>query len=139
MFKLNLWPKSRILNARRYKRIRAAYLVKYHVNGKAGPTITNARDVSAGGLRFWTEEKLNESSVLNISVYVPPLDRAVDAVAEVLRIRRAKKGLVYYVGVCFLDLRQEDKEAINEFAEALSRDKEAKVVIDHADIVIRRK
>lgn len=137
MFK-NLFPKRlKAWNSRRFKRIRASYLVKYQVRGTQEPRITNVRDISAGGLRFWTEDRIPDSSVLNVSVYLPPLDRFVEAVAQVLRVRRAKEGMVYYVAVRFLDLRSEDREGINRFAEALSRDEGARFLIDHARVVVR--
>lgn len=138
MFKL-FGKKFKVQNTRRFKRIRSAYLVKYEVNGKeGGGRITNAQDISAGGLRFWADDQVPESSLLNISIFIPPLERFVHATARILRIRRVKGALVYMVAVSFLDLKQEDREAINRFAETLSRDKEARFLIDHADIVIRR-
>jgi len=126
-------------NTRRFKRIRAAYLVKYQVNGKGEPRITNARDISAGGLRFWTEEKIPHSSVLKISVYFPPLERSVEGTAQVLRMRRSKEGYVYYVAVSFLELNQKDREDISQFAEEISKGKDARFLIDHADVVVRKK
>ena len=133
-----LLKKLKIRNTRRHKRFRADFLVKYQIDGKGEARITNARDISAGGLRFWADEKVPESSLLKVSLYLPPLDRAVDAVAQVLRTRKVKKGLFYYVAVQFLDLKQEDREAINEFAESLSQDQEASFLIDHADVVVRK-
>ena len=126
-------------NSRRFKRIRAAFLVKYQVNGKGEPRITNARDISAGGIRFWSAEKIPLTSVLKISVYFPPLERSVEGTAQVLRIRRAKEGFVYYVAVSFLDLGEKDREEISRFAETISREKDARLLIDHADVVVRKK
>ena len=141
MFPFKNWfrRKIRLKNTRRFKRIKAAYLVKYEAGRTGEPRITNARDIGAGGLRFWTPDLLPESSSLKISVYLPPLDRTVDALAKVVRIRRSRQSLVYSVAVCFLELKQEDREAINEYAETLSKDKAARFVIDHADVVVRRK
>jgi len=132
--------RSKIKNRRRHKRFRACYLVKYQVKGKDEPRITNVVDLSAGGVRFWTRETLPESSILNLSIYVPPLERTINAWAQVVRIRRAKEGgLVYYVAVSFIDLRPEDKEAINQFAETLSKDTGAQFMIDHADVVVKNR
>lgn len=125
-------------DSRRFKRFRLAYLVKYQVNGKGEPRITNAQDISAGGLRFWTEEQIPESSLLKASVYLPPLGRSVEGTAQVLRMRKSRQG-VYYAAVSFLDLKKEDREAVNQFAESLSQDKDGRLLIDHADIVIRKK
>ena len=86
-----------------------------------------------------TEEKVLESSLLKVSVYLPPLGRAVDALAQVLRARKAKKGFFYYVAIQFLDLNHEDRQAIDEFANNLSQDEGASFLIDHADVVVRKR
>ena len=127
----------RMKNSRRFKRIRAAYLMKYQI-GSQEPRVTNVQDISAGGLRFWTTDPIPESSVLNIHIYLPPLNRTVEAVAQVLRVRKAKDSPLYYVGTCFLDLKKQDREAINQFAEALAGDKETQFAIDHAEVVVRK-
>ena len=133
-----LHKRVRMRNARRYKRFRSDFLVKYVIDRKGEAHVTNARDIGAGGLRFWTDREIPESSILSVSIYIPPLGRTVDAVAQVCRVRKAKGGMMLSVAVSFLDLKKEDREAINEFAESLSRDKGAEFLIDHADVVVRR-
>ena len=138
MFKNLFRKKVKAPNTRRFKRFRADFLVKYEVGKGAAGRITNARDIGAGGIRFWSEEKLPESSLLNVSIYLPPLKRVVEGVVRVLRARRVKKTVLYSIAVSFLDLKQEDRAAINQFAEGLSSDRKTQFLIDHADIVIRR-
>lgn len=138
MFKILFRPKYKTPNGRRFKRMHLAYLVKYQVNGQGEPRITNARDISAGGLRFWTSEKLPESAVLHISIFIPPLGRSVKAVARVLRVRRVKRGFTYSVAVSFVDLIHEDREAIEQFAESISKEQDARFVIDQAKVIVRR-
>lgn len=130
--------RQRIANRRRFRRFRADFLVKYQVDPKEGAKITNARDVGAGGLKFWSEEKLPESSLLHVSIYIPPLHRVVEGSVRVLRVKRVKKTLLYSIAVSFLELKQEDRDEINRFAESLSKEKGAQFLIDHADVVIRR-
>ena len=125
-------------NARRFKRFRSDFLVKYHVGRKGEAHVTNARDIGAGGLRFWTDQEIPESSILSVSIYIPPLDRKVDALAQICRMRRVKSGIMFSVAVSFLELKKEDRDAINEFAESLSQEKGAEFLIDHADIVVRK-
>jgi len=132
-----LFRKTKTRDGRRYKRFRTSFLVKYEVGRGGEARITNARDIGAGGIRFWADEKIPERSVLKVSIYLPPLDRTVEALVQVLRVRRVKKSTLYSIAVNFLDLRSEDREAVNEFAESLSRDKNARFLIDHADIVVR--
>lgn len=129
--------KIRTGNERRYKRFRADFLVKYQIGPKGEVCVTNARDIGAGGLRFWANRPLPNQSVLSVSIYIPPLERSVDALAQVCRVRGMKKRLLFDVAVSFLDLKREDREAINEFAESLSRQKGTEFLIHHADVVIR--
>lgn len=130
--------KFKARNSRRFKRFRADFLVKYHVDKKGEAHVTNARDISAGGARFWSDRAIPESSVVNISIYVPPLGRAIEALAQVRRVTRIRKGLTFSVAVSFLDIKQQDREALNNFAETLSKEKGAELLIDHADVVVRR-
>lgn len=130
--------KIRIKNARRFKRFRADFLVKYFVDKKGEARITNARDLGAGGVRFWSDREIPESSVVSVSVFIPPLGKAVEALAQVRRVRRMRGGTLFSVAVNFLDIKKDDREAINQFAETLSEEKGAELLIDHADIVVRK-
>lgn len=138
MFKNWFRKKEKARNTRRFKRFRSDFLVKYEVEKGGTARITNARDIGAGGLRFWSEEKIPETSLLHVSIYLPPLNRIVEGLVRVLRVRKVKKTFSYSIAVSFLDLKQEDREAMNEFAEHLSREKGAQFLIDHADVVVRR-
>lgn len=138
MFKIfHSKKKVRIRDQRRYKRMRADFLVKYQLQGEEETRVTNIRDISAGGFRFWLDREIPQSSVLNANIYIPPLERFVEALAQTLRVRRTREGLPYYAAVSFLDIKKEDREAIDEFAECLSKDKTASSLIDHADMVVR--
>jgi len=68
-----LGRKAKARNTRRFKRFRISYLVKYQVSGKGEPRITNARDIGAGGLKFWTKEQIPASSLLQISIPEAPV------------------------------------------------------------------
>lgn len=138
IFRRYFIKRTRLRNARRFKRFRADFLVKYHVDRKGEAHVTNARDIGAGGLRFWADREIPESSVLSVSIYIPPLDKKVDALAQVRRVRKARNGLMFSVAVSFLELKKEDRDAINEFAESLSKEKGAEFLIDHADVVVRK-
>ena len=135
---LNLFYKKPSLpNGRRYKRLRADFLVKYQRDGEGEARITNLRDLSAGGIRFCADENIPESSLLYLHIYLPPLERTVEAVAQVVRTRSGRGGLFYYVAARFLDLKQEDRESIHQFTEFLSTDEEISFLIDHAEVVAR--
>lgn len=132
--------KRRSWEPRRFKRLRTSYLVKYQMGGKGTPRVTNVVDLSEGGVRFLAQERIPELSILNLSIYLPPLEKSVEVVAKVIRSRRAKDARsIYYVAAAFLDLRREDREAIRQFAEYLSEHKEAPSLIGELDTVLRRR
>jgi len=126
------------LNARSHKRLRAAFLVKYET-GRLGesPRITNIRDLSAGGLRFFTRELLEESSRIKLQVLVPSLERSLTAQAKILRVRRANRNFVYSVAVQFADLKPGDREDLAKFIETLDQNPETRICIDQANVVLR--
>ena len=126
-------------NARCFKRFKADFLVKYFMDKKGEAYFTNARDISAGGVRFWSDKPVPPSSLLDVSIFLPFLGRAVNALAQVRRVSRMRGGLLFNVAISFMELNEKDREAINQFAENLSQDKKAQFLIDHADIVMRRK
>lgn len=105
---------------RNFKRVPFACLVKYREPGKKEYQVTNARNVGAGGLDFWSETPLAKGTVLEMSFFLPSLARTVETPAQVLRSTKGERGSVYYISVNFLDLPTADREAVNQFAETLS-------------------
>src|SRR5688572_6274222 len=96
-------------NSRHYKRLKADYLIKYQVAGvQQEPFIANIKDISAGGVRFWSDHYLAEGVLLKIAVWVPPIDRTIEGLARIIRVRQAKGRLVYYLGARFLEISQQD-------------------------------
>lgn len=131
--------KYKVQNTRRYKRMRAGgYLVKYHVAGtQEQPIVTHLKDLSAGGLKFWTERYLAEGTLLKVSFLVPPLDLTVDALARVVRVRPAKNIPISYVAVNFIELPHNAKKAVDAFAEYLYHLPEGSQLVDGSSVVKR--
>ncbi len=131
---------AKSLNARKHKRLKAAFLVRYET-GRLGesPRITNVRDLSAGGLRFFAKDLLEESAVIKLQILVPPLERALPAQARILRVRRANKNFVYSVAVQFVDMSAHDREDLERFIEGLDANPDTRICIDQAQIVLRSK
>ena len=129
--------KYKAFNERRHKRLRAVYLVKYEVGVGKEPRITNVKDISGGGLQFSTTEELRPSSTIKVNVLIPQLNRVLEALAQVLRVRRAKNGITYSVGVSFLEMSKGDQLALNRFIEDIANDRQTQLVINHADVVVR--
>ena len=131
--------KTKIQNTRKHKRLQAYYLVKYLVKGGGDePRITNVKDISAGGLKFLAKEFLPEEASLTVNVLIPPLKTPLEAKAKVLRVRKEKKGVTYSVAVRFTEISEHLKSSLNQFIETLAEDKQARLLIDHADVVVRK-
>lgn len=109
-------------NSRRFKRLRTEYLVKYQIPGAEGPAqVSNMKDLSAGGLKFWTETYIPEATLLRVSFIVPPLERTVETLSRVIRVRQAKNVPIYYIAVRFIEIPEDAKEALDVFIESLSQ------------------
>ncbi len=136
MFKKN---QIKAQNSRRFKRLRADYLIKFQVPGTSGePSLSNMKDLSAGGVKFWTDQYVAEGTLVKVSFLVPPLDMKVDTLARVVRVRTGG-GLdpIYYVATRFIEISQDAKAAIDEFVEHLSMLPQARKMISNSPVVKR--
>ena len=120
--------------------MQAEYLMKYQemTADQMEPYVANIKDLSATGLRFLSERFFAEGTVLNVSVFVPPLGRAIRTPAKVLRIR-ASAGPLYYVSLRFMHLPERDYEDLNLFIEGLSKKRRARSIVDHEGSELKRK
>jgi c-di-GMP-binding flagellar brake protein YcgR len=125
-------------NSRRFKRMRADYLVKYQVPGTNESFLSNIKDLSAGGVKFWTDQPLIEGSLLKTSFLVPPLELTVEALARVVRVRQSHENTIYYVAVRFIEIPDESKKAIDEFIEYLAAKPDARGVVEFAEGTVKR-
>lgn len=130
--------KYRTENSRRYKRLKADYLVKHHIPGFPElARVSNIKDISAGGLRFWTDQSFPEGALINLNILIPALNRQILALGRIRRVRRSPSGNVDYVAVSFIELSRDDRKALNDFIEHLATTKEAPFLIDQHPIVKR--
>ena len=113
-------PKYKVFNSRRHPRLQVSYLLNYTILKTGdGPFVSNIKDLSAGGVRFWTDQPLEEGTLLQLTILIPPLGRMLETLARVQRVRFAPQNGIYYIGAGFVELRSEDREAINQFIEDL--------------------
>ncbi len=122
--------KAKAENSRREKRFQAHYLLKYKVQGsEAEPFITNIRDLSSGGLRFWAEKFLPEGTLLQLDFLLPALEREIHAEGCIVRVRQAENSGIFYVAVRFSRISAEDQKALGEWIEKLSQDRDGRKFI----------
>jgi len=130
--------KYKSANTRQFKRLRVDYLVKCEVVGSIEePILSNLKDISSGGLRFWTGKPLEEGNLVRITCFLPPLDRQIESLARVVRVRRAIHAPIYYVGISFIELTKEDQADINRFIEDVADNRRTRSYVDHKDVVER--
>lgn len=130
--------RTKIPNSRRFKRVRAACLLKYKVQGQGKFRVVNAKDISAGGLSFWTDERIPESSILDLEIFISPDQPPVTSVGRVVQVRKDRTGSVYQVAVSFLDVKREEREGLARLADQLLEDKDTQSLVDHGEWVNRR-
>ena len=127
-------------NSRRFKRMRADYLVKYQVAGTEGrdPIVSNIKDLSAGGVKFWADQFIPEGTLVKVGFLVPPLDLNVEALGRVVRVRQAKESGVFYSAIRFIEIPDAAKNAINEFIEYLATQSDARRLVEHDASRVKR-
>ena len=92
----------------------------------ASHQVTHTADVSAGGVALSIREMLPVGSRIKLEVHVPPLDRSVQAVGEVIRCLPGRKG-GYEIGIRFERIAEADQalldQAIERFYNPRQRDR----------------
>jgi len=105
-------------NARRHRRIMADYLVKYRIPGtETDVQISNITDISVGGIRFCSKRSFMEGTILHFEILITPLEQVIRPRGVVVRVRPAKEGDHYYIGVSFVELPQKERDVLKAFIE----------------------
>ena len=103
---------------RKFPRIPAAIAVAYRTVFLTDPNPTLSRDISEGGVRFFTMAPLDAGAVLKMSIQLPGKPQPVRLTAEVLWSRpvnppsKEPGALPYETAVIFVDTTPADRQAI---------------------------
>jgi c-di-GMP-binding flagellar brake protein YcgR len=107
-----------------YKRLKMQINVRYRpVSGASVANdeyLTVARNLSAGGLAFSTDEKLKMGMTLQLAVELPGFEAPINCLSRVMRIEEPVSGGSYLVGVCFLDMTGQDRAQLDKFVKGES-------------------
>ena len=127
-------------STRQYKRLLADYLIRYRMAGGENREflVSNIKDISAGGVRFWSEDPLPEGALILIEVLPPPIGRVIRALARVVRVRPAEKKDVYYNAVRFVEISEEDQNALNYFIERIAAERGTRSIVPDPTVVYRK-
>ena len=125
-------------NTRRFKRLRGNFLVKYQIAMLGGESVVaNVRDVSGGGIKFWTKEFVPEGALLRLSLLIPAMDHPLEMLGRVLRVSRPRHAGMVYLAVEFLEMSRADQAALDDLIESLSKTREARFFMDDRPVVKR--
>lgn len=102
------------VNKRKNPRIDKKYCVKYHV--KDAPQqkwdISQIKDISQGGVRFWASSMLLKGVVLAVELHVPYVEHGTALEAMVVGCEEKVKGLIYEVRLKFINVTSQAKEIL---------------------------
>lgn len=111
--------KKKYIEKRTYERMDYYCLVKYRPLDQKGlyaETLTSLKNISGGGLLLKLKEPHLLGARLEIKINLPmPDDSAITTIAEVVRPAVSKKSKGYWVGVKFIDIKEEDRKRIADF------------------------
>jgi len=126
--------KSKLLSAdsRTSRRFRSFGLIKYSLASKASgkTSLSNPRDISSGGTSFVCDETLPMHSMLELDIYLPPLDDFIMAIGKVVNSFLVKGTDRHLVGVQFTAMDPENKKRLSSYIEGIAKDSRMQRYLD---------
>ena len=105
---------------RRYKRIKKQYTVSFSKSGQgAKPSwdMVVVRNISAGGVLFNFDRKIEEGSKLNFKFSMAYGKKPIQCQGEVIRVKDLGDGSMYEIAVNYIDIDPKQSQFINKSAE----------------------
>ena len=115
---------------RRFKRVRAPFLLKYQVKESGFGNITNIRDISVSGARFAADHPLLKGSQVALEINLPTSEKPISVDGKVVRVSRLKSLSAYRIAIRFTRIEPKDRTAIRLLVERMWRDKRVKGLVD---------
>ncbi|MBP7087704.1 MAG: PilZ domain-containing protein [Candidatus Omnitrophica bacterium] len=95
-------------------RIKSHHLVKYKIIDDSQKVLSFARNISAGGILFYSEKKLPLNSTIEIKINIPPKPTPLNVVGKIVRVHPLKKIGGYEIGLEFVHIDEEDRNLIEK-------------------------
>ena len=108
---------------RQHKRIEKQYVTRVNDRISGGWNIAFIRNISAGGLLFHYDKKLNPGALIDFKVSFGMAKEPIECVGKVLRVKAATDAPVYEIATVFVLIKETDSRLINRVAEELCSDK----------------
>jgi len=103
-----------ISEKRVFIRLKSHHLVKYKIIDDSEKVLSFARNISAGGILFYSEKKLPLNSTVEIKINIPPKPTPLHVVGKVVRVHPLKRIGGYEVGLEFVHIEEEDRNLIEK-------------------------
>ena len=112
-----------------YRRLNMKINIRYvpiNSNGKiekelARESFGAAKNLSAGGLAFSTNETYKVGTLLQVTIELPMAKEAITCLSRVVRCAQSVRDTTNDVAVCFLDLSSKDSSEIGKFVNEEAR------------------
>jgi hypothetical protein len=107
---------------RRFLRFKANIEVHFAYQEKYKKTHT--KDISGGGICFFSENRIPQDTYLTLEINLPPevIDRPIASVIKVVRIKDVKNKKMFEIGAVFVQLDPLDRTVIIEYAKKCQLD-----------------
>ncbi len=107
--------KSFDVNKRKNPRVDKKYCVKYYIKDALNQKfdISQIKDISKGGVRFWSTMLLAKDVVLVVELHVPYVDYGVRIEAVVVACEEKMKDLIYEVRLKFINVDQSTNDVLD--------------------------
>lgn len=122
-----LQPPPSISNKRVYNRLADKANVRYKIlkpeqevakGGFIHEQFSVTKDISAGGLAFFSDESLLVGSILELRIEVPDGEPPIECLAKVTRVYKAdEKGRYNIIAISFLDISSAQRARLNRYVE----------------------
>lgn len=106
-------------NTRQYLRLPASWPIKCEPQTAADSShISSTKDVGAGGVAVQVNQMIPAGSRIRMEIHVPPLNRSIQAMGQVVRCLPAPDGR-FQLGIRFQEIDPQDQTALNEAIQKL--------------------
>ncbi|MGD9014478.1 MAG: PilZ domain-containing protein [Candidatus Omnitrophota bacterium] len=101
---------------REYVRISKSLEVKYQIKDGILGSGSRSLDISKGGIRLPTIQKLKPGTILELEIRLQDFSQPIKAIGEVMWVSQRQLGRYpFEVGVKFIEVTPIDKELLNGF------------------------
>ncbi len=115
---------------RKYKRIEKPYMARFQIKQYKESEISSAewdmvalKDLSAGGVFFYSSKNLGIGSPLDLKIDLSTTTPSVECVGTVIRIKKQQYTSIFGIAAAFTKIGAQEKEMINTTVEkALEND-----------------